>query len=201
MHKSKSLESGAITEVKVWDPLLRLFHWTLADAFFINYALGDDWLKLHVWIGYLIIGLLVFRLIWGFVGPRHARFSDFLYSRHEILDYLRDLPTGRAGRYLGHNPAGGAMVILLLVMLALTVLTGWLTLVVAESQSGWFPWPIGEGDVEGGWLGEIHEFFANATFLLVLIHIAGVLVSSLLHGENLVRAMITGRKRLEPEKT
>ncbi len=183
-------------EVKVWDPLVRLFHWTLAGAFFINYALGDDWLKLHAWIGYLVIGLLVFRLVWGFVGPRHARFSDFLYSRQEVLDYLRDLPTGKAKRYLGHNPAGGVMVVILLVMVALTALTGWLTLPAAES--GWFRWPLMGEDIDGGWLGEVHEFFANFTFLLVLIHIAGVLVSSLLHGENLVRAMITGRKRLGP---
>jgi cytochrome b len=98
--------------IKVWDPFIRFFHWALVIGFAIAY-LTEDVLTVHVWAGYLIGSLLLIRLIWGVVGPRHARFGDFIYSPRMVLAYLRDLPLSRARRYLGHSPAGGAMVIVI----------------------------------------------------------------------------------------
>lgn len=169
----------------MWDPLVRIFHWTLVFAVTLAYLTGDELETIHVWMGYLVGGLLAFRVVWGFVGPRYARFSDFVRPRAEIVAYLKALPTGKAKRYLGHNPAGGAMILALLVSLALTVVTGLVTLEIGDHG-------IGKA------VKEVHEFFANFTMLLVLVHILGVAASSLLHGENLVRAMITGRKRADP---
>ncbi len=182
-------------EIKVWDPLLRLFHWLLAGAFFVAYLTEDEWLTPHVWAGYLILGLLVFRIPWGFIGPRHARFSDFVAPPRAALAYLKDLFHGKARRYLGHNPAGGWMIVLLLSSVALTCITG-LMVYAAEDQAG--PLAGWLGSAGEGWeeiFEETHEVLANFSLALVFIHLAGVLVESLLHHENLVRAMITGYKR------
>jgi cytochrome b len=181
--------------VKVWDPLIRLFHWTLVAAFTLAYATEDEWLSLHVLAGYVILVLLAFRLVWGLVGTRHARFSSFLCRPSVTLDYLHDLVLGQARRYLGHNPAGAMMILALLIGLLLSSLTG-LMIYAAEQQAGplagWF------ANVSHTWeeiLEEVHELFANLTLFLVLLHVVGVVVSSYLHGENLVRAMLTGHKR------
>ncbi len=179
--------------VKVWDPLVRVFHWTLVLAFTVSYASGEEWLDLHVLAGYLIAGLLGFRVLWGLIGTRHARFSDFVYRPSSIKAYLRDLARLRPRHYLGHNPAGGLMVMILLLSLLATVLTGMAHLAIEEAQGPL----VGLVATTGIWpdlFEETHEFFANFTLLLVFVHITGVLVSSLLHGENLVRAMLTGRK-------
>lgn len=185
-------------QVKVWDPLVRLFHWTLVGAFTLAYLSEDDFQNLHVYAGYTVGGLIVFRLLWGFVGTRHARFGDFVRSPSEIAAYLKSLLGGSPRHYLGHNPAGGAMVIALLVSLLFTVATG-LMAYGAEGHGPLAPWvwTWGVGGEEA--FEEAHEFFANLTVLLVVVHVAGVLVSSLLHGENLVRAMITGRKAASDE--
>lgn len=183
------------SRVKVWDPLIRLSHWMLVSAFFIAYATEDDFLSLHLWAGYLVLGWLVFRLIWGFSGPRHARFEDFVFSPRIALVYLQDALSFRARRHLGHNPAGGLMIVLLIICLTLTVTTG-LMVYAAEDQAGPLAAVLGAA---GAFWEDIfegtHEFFANFTLLLVFTHIAGVILESLLHQENLVRAMITGYKR------
>ncbi len=201
------------TEIKVWDPLVRLFHWTLVAAFTIAYLTEDDWQELHVWAGYTVAALLAFRLLWGFIGPKHARFSDFVFSPANIMAYLKDMFALRAKRYIGHNPAGGAMVIALLLSLAATTLSG-MQVYAVEENAGPFAQiemnisPVasayadddeheGEGHKEGGVWEEIHEFFANFTLFLVVLHIAGVIISSLAHNENLPRAMVTGKKRQE----
>ena len=182
-------------QIKVWDPLLRVFHWLLAGAFFVAYLTEDELLTPHIWAGYLIIGLLVFRILWGFIGPRHARFSDFVFSPRTAIDYLKDVLSLKARRYLGHNPAGGWMIILLMISLVITSVTG-LMVYAAEDQAG--PLAAVLGAAGGTWeeiFEETHEFFANFTLILVFIHLGGVIVESLLHHENLVRAMITGYKR------
>lgn len=183
--------------VHVWDPLVRLFHWLLAAAFAVAYITEDHWLALHVLAGYLVVGLLAFRLLWGFVGPRHARFADFVRRPAAVLAYLRDVATFHPRRYLGHNPAGGAMVVALLASLAATAFFG-LAVYGVQEFSGPLAGPL--GDLSHGWgeaLEAVHEFFANLTLLLVGLHLAGVALASLQHGENLVRAMVTGRKRAE----
>ena len=112
--------------VKVWDPFVRVFHWSLAALFLVAYVTGDEAAQVHVVAGYTIAGLIALRIIWGFVGPRHARFSNFVRSPREVLAYLRDAALFRAPRYLGHNPAGGAMIVALLVMLIGTSITGYM---------------------------------------------------------------------------
>jgi cytochrome b len=203
-------------EITVWDPLVRVFHWSLVAAFTIAFVTEDEWQSLHVWAGYIVAALIAFRLVWGFVGPQHARFTDFVFSPAAIIAYLKDMVALRARRYVGHNPAGGAMVLALLLSLAATTLSG-MQLYAVEENAGPFAQielqqlsPIataqadddeeghdGAGHKEGGVWKEIHEFFANFTLLLVVLHISGVVVSSLAHGENLPRAMVTGKKRQE----
>jgi Prokaryotic cytochrome b561. len=110
--------------VKVWDLPLRIFHWLLVAGFFIAYLTEDDLLTVHVWAGYLVTGLLAFRLVWGFIGNDYARFSNFLCSPAKSIAYIKDLLVLKTRRYIGHNPAGAAMIVLLLVSLLATVITG-----------------------------------------------------------------------------
>lgn len=173
--------SPASDRVRVWDPLVRTFHWTLAGAFAIAFVTEDELLGLHVWVGYLALALIAVRLVWGVIGTRHARFTDFVRGPRQVAAYLKDALAFRAPRHLGHNPAGGAMILALLLSIAATGLTG---MALNEAQSyGGEEWE------------EIHEFFAFLTLGLVLAHLGGVLFSSLSHQENLIGAMITGDKR------
>ena len=110
--------------IKVWDILIRVFHWSLAIFFVLAYVTGEELETVHAWAGYAIIGLLIFRVVWGLIGSKHARFSDFLYSPAKIFDYLKSLFSSKPKHYLGHNPAGGVMVILLLVFLGLSSWSG-----------------------------------------------------------------------------
>ncbi|MDP1772214.1 MAG: cytochrome b/b6 domain-containing protein [Methylobacter sp.] len=177
--------------VKVWDLPLRIFHWLLVAGFFIAYLTEDDLLTIHVWAGYLVTGLLVFRLIWGFVGNDYARFSSFLCSPAKSIAYLKDLITLKTQRYLGHNPAGAAMIVLLLVSLLATVITGFA--VYGADQAAGPLASIGSANEET-WE-EVHEFFANFTLVLVVVHVIGVAVESYIHRENLARAMVHGFKK------
>ena len=181
-------------EIDVWDPLVRVFHWTLVSAFAIAWLTEDEWMTLHSYAGYVIFALLLFRLIWGVVGPRYARFSDFVKSPAAVMGYLKDLVRFRARRYIGHNPAGGAMIVALLLSLIATTLSGMLAYgaVGLGPMTGLF---LNHSSYGSEWLEEIHEFFANFTLLLVVLHVGGVILESLLHRENLVRSMLTGIKR------
>ncbi|HOW62748.1 MAG TPA: cytochrome b/b6 domain-containing protein [Candidatus Contendobacter sp.] len=197
-----------LNEITVWDPLVRIFHWTLVTAFTLAYftqegpfeelldQMDEQWLQtIHIWAGYVIAGLLLFRLLWGFTGPRYARFSDFVRGPHETLRYIREVLTLRAPRYLGHNPAGGAMIIALLLSLTITVTAG---LILYGADKGLGPLAgllLNSSEAFTHTTKEIHEFFANLTLLLVVGHLVGVIWESLLHRENLAHAMITGRKR------
>ena len=113
--------------IMVWDPLIRGGHWTIVTAFALAYFAEEDLLSVHVWAGYVVGVAVVIRTLWGFVGPNRARFSDFIYPPRAIRAYLNDLVRLRAVRYVGHSPAGGAMVVVLLLMLASTVVTGVMT--------------------------------------------------------------------------
>ena len=168
-------------DLKVWDLLVRVFHWGLAAAFAVAYVTAEEMERVHVVAGYVIGALIVIRVLWGLVGSRHARFADFVFSPAAVIAYLRDLLVGRPKRYLGHSPAGGAMVIALLVAITVTCVTG---LLMGPEESGY-----------GEAFEELHELAAAASLGLVFAHIAGVLLASFVHRENLPLAMITGRKR------
>jgi cytochrome b len=203
-------------QVKVWDPIVRIGHWTLAAAFLIAYFTAEELENVHVAAGYWVGGYVIARTVWGFVGSPHARFSDFVRGPKAVLSYLSALLRGRSPRYLGHNPAGGAMIVSLLICLAATVFTGLAVEADAENEgplAGWLghsaPAPIdqrtqaaasneaGEGsaarDRESRYE-DIHEFFANLTLVLVALHLLGVIADTWIHRENIVRAMITGYK-------
>jgi cytochrome b len=163
----------------VWDLFVRTFHWSLVTAFAVGWATAESMPLLHQQTGYFIGFLLALRLVWGLIGSHYARFREFLAPPAQVLRYLRSLLTARPLHYVGHNPIGGWMIVAILGALAVTVVTGW---------------TLGRGD---GWLEEVHEAGAQLTLALVVIHIGGVLFASLLHNENLVAAMLTGRKTME----
>lgn len=201
---------------KVWDPLVRIFHWSLVIFFFTAYFSSEEGEGLHVFAGYAVLGLVLFRILWGFAGTEHARFRDFIYSPAHIVRYLKNLFGGKAEHYLGHNPAGGLMVLALLASLLLTTVTGLKAygaeghgpLAGAGPEIASMAYSEGDGLEHDGdkrhggeddlWE-EVHEVFANLTLLLVGVHIAGAIAASYLHRENLILAMITGRKPLKGE--
>ena len=169
------------TTVRIWDPLVRVFHWSLVASFAIAWISAEEWNDLHQWAGYAAGALITFRLLWGLVGTRYARFAQFVRSPGTVAAYLKDILTGRERRYLGHNPAGGMMIVALMLCMAGLCITGWLY----TTDAFW-----GEE-----WVEETHELLANLLLGLVGLHVAGVLVAGFRHRENLVRAMVTGRKR------
>jgi len=201
-----------LEKIKVWDPLVRLFHWSLVALFITAYFTAEESEGAHAIAGYAISGLLVFRFAWGFWGTKYARFNDFLYSPGEIIEYLKGVFSGNPRHYLGHNPAGGLMVIILLIALSATCLTG----LKAYGEEGHGPFAgedhsivstaYADGDddderrseqkKEEEFWEEVHEVFVNGTLILVAMHIIGVVTSSYLHKENLIKAMITGKKEI-----
>jgi cytochrome b len=186
--------------IVVWDPFVRFGHWALVITFTIAYLTGEEEegraSELHEWAGYIAGGIVAWRVLWGFVGPSHARFTDFVTSPLTALRYLTGLVTGHARRFVGHSPAGGVMVVALLLCVTLTIATGLFTDQNAGTVAG------RENARSESLLGEIHGALANITLVLVALHILGVALASLVHRENLVRAMITGKKRAEeiPER-
>jgi cytochrome b len=194
MRKTPSMRSSHQKLVYVWDLFVRLFHWTLVVGFTVAYFTEDP-LIVHVWAGYVVGALIVARVVWGLIGPRYARFSDFVYGPVATLRYVRDLILLRSPRYLGHSPGGGAMVMLLLVFLAATVLTG-LLVYGGEQQAGPLAGMLSKDTGEA--IEEVHEVVANITLALVIAHIAAVALASFVHRENLVGAMITGYKSSSP---
>jgi cytochrome b len=187
--------------IKVWDLPLRLFHWLLVAAFFAAYFSEDDLLNVHVWAGYGVIVLLLFRLFWGFAGNFYARFANFLCSPARSWAYFRSVLLAQPQRYLGHNPAGAAMIVLMLLALFATVGSG---LIVYAADQGLGPLAgvivHGKGEFEEFWE-EAHELCANFTLLLIVLHVAGVFAESIIHKENLFKAMLHGYKRADDENS
>lgn len=166
--------------VKVWDPFVRIFHWSLVTLFAVAWF-TEDAQTVHQTAGYLILALVALRVVWGFAGSQHARFGDFVRSPRKTLAYARDLVSGKAARVLGHNPLAAMMIVTLLLMLTATGASGWLTTVE--------PYRSAE------WVEELHETLASLTLAFVGVHVLAAVVMSVVHRENLVRAMFTGRKR------
>ena len=172
--------------VLVWDVPTRVFHWLLVLSFVGAYLTAESELDrdIHVVLGYTLLGLLAFRLLWGVFGTRYAQFRSFLFKPGEIVAYSLSMLKGKPAHYLGHNPLGSVSVWLLLGLGILSGVSGVLTF----------------QDIGGDAMEELHELTSNAMLAVVLIHIAGVVVSSVLHRENLVRSMVTGFKSAEPEQ-
>lgn len=173
-------ESEIVATVKVWDPLVRIFHWSLLICFFAAYLLSEENQYWHETMGYCVLGLISFRLVWGLIGTRYARFSSFVPTGNQLFAYVKAVLEKREERHLGHNPLGGMMILALLLALATIVTTGWMMTL----DQFWGT----------EWVEEVHEAAAKLTLGLVALHVAGVIFSSLRHKENLVKAMITGRK-------
>lgn len=169
--------------VKVWDPLVRIFHWSLALLFAAAWYSGGIWDAPHLGTGYAVFALVLARVVWGFIGSRHARFSDFVRGPATTMGYMVNMVRMRAPRYLGHNPAGGAMVVALLAMILVICASG----VMMTTDAFW--------GVE--WVDDLHETASTIALVLVGLHLGGVILAGIEHGENLVRAMLTGRKRAE----
>jgi cytochrome b len=171
-------------KILVWDIPTRLFHWLFAAAFAVAYltAESEAFFPLHVFSGALMLLLVGFRLAWGLMGSRYARFSSFRFRPKEGAKYFLQVMTGRAPRHIGHNPAGSLAIYALLLLGAAAALFGLATLLLGESFK------------------EVHEALANAMLGVVALHLAGVAVESLVHRENLVKAMVDGTKEGQPEE-
>lgn len=183
------------SSIKVWDPLIRIFHWSLVFTFFLAFITEDDWMDLHVQAGYAVSLLIAFRLVWGVIGTRRARFHTFVKPPAAVMSYFKQMLSLRVPHYLGHNPVAAVMVIALLCSITLVAFTG-MVMIAGEGEG-----PLAEtflASLSGDWMEDIHEFLANFSLFLVIAHVSGVVVSSLLEGENLVKAMITGRKKNRP---
>ena len=181
---SSSPSSQAAT-VRVWDLPLRICHWALAASVLVAWFSANVYDAVHEASGYLVMGLVAFRLVWGFAGTPHARFAQFVRPPGVVLRYLRDLACGRITRHVGHNPAGAAMTLLLLALLAISTISGWMQL--TERFFG------------VTWVELVHAYASNLVLVVAIVHVLGVLLMCALQKENLVRAMITGRKRERAE--
>lgn len=183
--------------LKVWDLPVRLFHWALVLSFAAAYFTAEFHLGfLHVWIGYFLCALLPARVLWGFIGNRYARFNSFIFSPKETVEYFRSLRAGKPTHYLGHNPAGALMVFALLGLLAFIFSSGLATLAVIDFE-GPLLFLIDYVDDDTSYaLRHLHGWLVDIALLLVPLHLLGVAAGSIQHKENLVRAMITGKKKV-----
>lgn len=188
-----------MSKIYVWDLPTRLFHWSLVllVAFqWLSGELKDELLEFHVLGGYAILALVAFRVLWGFAGSRHSRFSDFLCAIGPTLEYAHLLRAHAAPRYLGHNPLGAWMIVALLATLALQGITG---LFASDEVVGGGPLRHIVSDQLGEVLTEIHKGSFNVLITLVVAHVASIVAHRLFKGEDLVRPMLTGYKESDTE--
>jgi cytochrome b len=167
--------------MRVWDPLVRFIHWALVVTFVVAYLSHGGYLAVHRAAGYAITALVLVRLVWGFVGSPHARFSDFVAGPRKLAVYLALLVRGREPRHIGHNPAGGVMIVALLALIAALCISGF----VLDTP----------GFRDDRDLQEVHDLLTDATLVCIALHLIGVAYASWRHRENLVAAMISGSKR------
>ena len=173
-------------KILVWDWPVRLGHWLMVGGFIVAWLTSEseNFRLLHVISGATVLAVAIFRLPWGFIGSRHARFVDFVRGPRGVKDYAASLLRLEPAHHAGHNPAGGWAIVLLLGLGIVTGLSGW----------------ANYNDIGGDFLEELHEGLAITMLAVVAIHVAGVLTGSLMHGENLLRAMLNGRKRGMPDE-
>lgn len=174
------------SQTLVWDVPVRVFHWLMVISFAGAYltAESERWRLIHVTLGYTMGGLVVFRVVWGFVGSRYARFANFVRGVAAVKHYVKSMLSGKPEHHVGHNPAGAVAIVLLLLSSVVIVASGFVIY----------------NDMGGHLFEELHEIASNFMLLIVGIHIAGVAVASWLHRENLVRAMVTGKKMVSPNQ-
>ncbi len=206
-------------QIFVWDLFVRIFHWSMVLFFIVAYVTGDDEDALHRYVGYAVMGLVAARIFWGFVGTKYARFSDFICSPIKGVSYIKGLAAGKPTYHIGHNPAAAWIILFFLIGSLVVCLSGYAAYATKElkpilgfdSDLSFIENAYAgndekehrteshhkeEKDEEEGdsiW-GDIHEISAQCMVFLILVHIFGVTVSSILHNENLVRAMFTGKK-------
>ncbi len=166
--------------IKVWDFPVRVFHWLVAICFIGAYitAEEDGYRLIHVTFGYTLGALMLFRIFWGLYGTSYARFSSFIKPPSAVFSYLKSLLSKQPEHHVGHNPAGAVAILFLLLFGIMTPITGWFCL----------------REIGGEWVSELHDLLANGMLALVLVHVFGVIVSSVIHRESLIKAMVTGRK-------
>ncbi len=169
------------TQIRVWDAPTRVFHWLLVFSFAGAYLTSESerWSLVHITLGYTLGGLIAFRLIWGFVGTRYARFTSFVKGPSEVLQYAKSMATLKPKHFVGHNPLGAVAIVLLIVSGIAIVVTGYAAF----------------NEIGGEWVAELHEIASHIMLILVGIHLVGVIAASWLHKENLARAMVNGFKQ------
>lgn len=185
-------------QVAIWDLPTRVFHWALVAAVTLSYVTGGEeggWHTVHVVSGYVVASLLSFRLVWGFVGSKHSRFSDFIYGWRQVAGYAGDVIRLRPKRFVGHNPLGGWMVVAMVVVLAASVVTGLFSGEPGETSGPLLGVLVPTSSGEA--VAEVHELFGNIVLALALIHIAAVFLDWALTGENLIPAMVHGAKSID----
>lgn len=218
-------EEYEMKSIKVWDVFVRVFHWTLVGSMFGLYISGEEFKGLHIRLGYFVIILVLARITWGFIGTKYARFSNFLYKPNEIYGYLKSLVVGKPKHYIGHNPAGGFMIFIILIALLVTTFTGLKVLGIDgkdplanieisvlrlananerehEEDEGeeYNSYPHTNKEKEEFWE-KMHEIMTSSMVILITLHVCGVFVSSWLHKENLILSMITGNKEVANHST
>lgn len=181
MTPNTSSAAASTPAVKVWDPFVRIFHWSLVTCIVLNQFVLEAGETAHEWTGYTASALVLLRLVWGFVGGRHARFADFFPTPQHLGRHLQALRRGEQPHYDGHNPLGALMMLALMVLVLSLGLTGWLQ----TTDAYW-----GEE-----WLMELHEWLANGLLLAAGLHAAAAIVMGRLERTRLIRAMITGHKQ------
>lgn len=187
------MSDSKTNKMVIWDLPTRVFHWLLLASYLLAWLTYDDnrFLYFHVFAGYVFFGLLVFRLVWGFVGTHYARFHSFAHDWSSVTEYLKGLLNGEAMRYIGHNPAGGLAIFAMLLLGFIVSLTGILTLAGEEGHGplqGMINYKVGIASHS------LHEILAWVMLLLSIVHVLGVIIESIWHKENLVLAMLTGHK-------
>lgn len=203
--------------IKVWDVLVRIFHWSLVIAFSMAYLTSQEDNEKHIYAGYTVLGLIIFRVLWGFYGTQYARFRSFMTSPFTMFDYVNSLSSKNPKRYIGHNPAGGWMVVVMLITLVFVTYSG-LEIYALEKGKGPLAVEVREispiasayakedeeqkviddsTEEDEQYWEEVHETATNFMLFLIAVHIAGVIITSKIHNESLVRAMLTGKKRLK----